>query len=462
MEYIKSLHQVGIHDSPLVGGKTASLGQMIQYLTQKGVKIPDGFAITARAYRHYLDYNSLAPLIKKIVNSIDLNDLSSLTKKAKEVRELICKAEMPSDLFDEIAQSYQELSKEYHTDEVDVAVRSSATAEDLPGASFAGQQESFLHIQGQKQLIEACKKCFASLFTDRAIMYRSTKGFDHLDIALSIVVQKMVRSDLAVSGVAFSLDTETGFKDLIMIDASYGLGEAVVQGIVNPDEYRVFKTTLKEGFNPIIKKVIGSKRKKLIYATEQKKVEWVPVEQSDAQRFCLTDSEIQELSKNIVLIEDYYTQLNGFWSPMDIEWAKDGLDGSLYIVQARPETVHSLKKQSAFMQLYSLQEAHKKDAAQQILVEGQSVGTKIVSGKARIIKSAKDAAIFNEGDILVTQMTDPDWVPLMQKAAGIVTEEGGRTCHAAIVSQRIGYSCCCRRSQFAYLNKRWAHNYLRL
>lgn len=434
MEYIKSLHQLGMQDSPLVGGKTASLGQMIQYLTEKGVKIPDGFAIMARGYWHFLDANRLRIVIKNIVASIDLTDLSNVNKKAQEIRDLIYKAEMPSNLVQEIVEAYQALSQKYKCIDVDVAVRSSATAEDLPGASFAGQQESFLHIQGVKQLIEACKKCFASLFTERAIIYRTTKGFHDADIALSIAVQKMVRSDLAVSGVAFSLDTETGFKDLIMIDASYGLGEAVVQGIVNPDEFHVFKTTLKQEFNPIIKKVVGSKRKKLIYSDDQK-TKWVAVGQHDAQSFCLTEAEIIELSKNILIIEDYYTRLNGFWSPMDIEWAKDGLDGSLYIVQARPETVHSVKKQSSFVQLYKLQED---ESAHQIIAEGQSIGTKIVSGKARIIKSAKDSEDFDEGDILVTQMTDPDWVPLMQKAAGIVTEEGGRTCHAAIVSRELG------------------------
>lgn len=437
MEYIKTLHQLGIQDSPLVGGKTASLGQMIQHLSKKEIKIPNGFAITAKAYWHYLEHNKLGATIKEVVASINVNDLSDLSKKALEIRNLISHATMPLDLENEIIRAYQALSQEYKSNALDVAVRSSATAEDLPGASFAGQQESYLNIQGIEQLIAACKECFASLFTDRALIYRTTKGFDHLDVALSIVVQKMVRSDLAVAGVAFSLDTESGFKDLIVIDASYGLGESIVQGIVNPDEFHVFKTTLKQGFNPIIKKELGSKRKKLIYSADQK-TQWVSVGQSEAQHFCLTDSEIVELAKSILAIEDYYSNLNGFWSPMDVEWAKDGLDGCIYIVQARPETVHAVKKKSNFVQLFTIEESYKKKAAQNVLVEGQSIGTKIVSGKARILKNSKETLPFNEGDILVTQMTDPDWVPLMQKAGGVITEEGGRTCHAAIVSRELG------------------------
>lgn len=438
MKFIKQFNQLGIQDTSLVGGKTASLGQMIVNLTKKGVHIPDGFAITAKAYWHYIEYNELLDSIKKIVEEIDVNDLQKLKQRASDIRQLFINAHMPPDLAQEIIEAYNNLSAEYNQKNVDVAVRSSATAEDLPGASFAGQQESYLHIQGEEQLLKACKKCFASLFTDRAIIYRTTKGFDHFKIALSIAIQKMVRSDLASAGVAFSLDTETGFKDLIMIDAAYGLGEAVVQGIVNPDEFHVFKTTLKEGFQPIIQKIVGSKKKKLIYSSAQKPLEWVEINLKDAQKFCLTDEEVIALAKNVAVIEDYYSELKGGWCPMDVEWAKDGIDGMIYIVQARPETVHAIKKATTFVQQYSLEPDVKKELSSKIVVEGQSIGTKIVSGTARIIKNTKENIQFNEGDILVTYMTDPDWVPLMQKAAGIITESGGRTCHAAIVSRELG------------------------
>lgn len=438
MEFIKQFKELGMQDASLVGGKTASLGQMIVNLSPKGVRIPDGFAITAKAYWHYLEYNQLLDTIKNIIDDLDVTDLQKLKQGAAEIRQLFLNAHMPPDLAQEISEAYKALSLHYKQQDVDVAVRSSATSEDMPGASFAGQQESFLNIQGEERLLKACKKCFASLFTERAIIYRVTKGFDHFKIALSMCVQKMVRSDLASSGVAFSLDTDTGFKDLIMIDGSYGLGEAVVQGIVNPDEFHVFKTTLKLGYTPIIQKIVGNKKKKLIYSSEQNSVEWVDVNSIDAQKFCLTDQEIIELAQSVMLIEDYYSQLKDSWCPMDVEWAKDGIDGLMYIVQARPETVHALKTKSNFIQRYTLTPDQQKELQARIIVEGQSIGTKIVSGKARIVKNAKDTVAFNEGDILVTQMTDPDWVPLMQKAAGIVTEFGGRTCHAAIVSRELG------------------------
>lgn len=433
MKFIKQFNQLGIKDVSLVGGKSASLGQMITHLSNKGVRVPDGFAITAQAYWYFIEYNQLLETVKKLIEDLDINNLQKLSQGAAAIRQLFINASMPPDLAQEITEGYKQLSLMYNQLESDVAVRSSATVEDLPGASFAGQQETFLHIQGNEALLKACKQCFASLFTDRAIMYRVNKGFDHFKVALSIAIQKMVRSDMGVSGVAFSLDTETGFKDLIMIDASYGLGEAVVQGIVNPDEFHVFKPTLKQGFTPIIQKILGNKKKKLIYSSAQKKVEWVEVTQQDSQQFCLNDQEIIELAKYVALIEDYYSQLYGMWTPMDVEWAKDGQDNQLYIVQARPETVHALKKSTTFLQRYDIEKCPKK-----IIAEGQSIGNKVVAGKARIIENAKNAPSFNPGDILVTHMTDPDWVPLMQKAAGIITESGGRTCHAAIVSRELG------------------------
>ncbi len=431
MKFIKWFDEIRINDTALVGGKTASLGQMTTQLSDR-IKIPFGFAITSAAYWRYIEFNKLHDHIKTILNAVDITDFQQLKNAGLQLRRLFTTGSMPNELAEEIIAAYNQLSLHYKQNNVDVAVRSSATAEDLPGASFAGQQESFLHIQGTKELLEACKKCFASLFTDRAIIYRTTKGFDHFKVALSIAVQKMVRSDLAAAGVGFSLDTESGFKDLIMINGSYGLGEAVVQGAINPDEFHVFKTTLKKGYKPIIKKMLGNKTKKLVYGAE-KKIEWVTVPEDKINQFCLSDEEILELSNNIMIIEDYYSTINGQWTPMDVEWAKDGIDGFLYIVQARPETVHSIKKQRGFLKQYMLKETDKK-----ILLEGQSIGSKIVSGVARIIKNPKDIGQFNKGDILVTYMTDPDWVPLMQKAGGIITESGGRTCHAAIVSRELG------------------------
>ena len=435
MNYIKSFSKITLKDDALVGGKTASLGEMVTHLSSHGIRVPLGFAITAKAYWHVVDKNKLHENINAYMRELPKNPSErTLHAVGKKIRTLFLHAEIPADLKEEIAEAYQQLSKYYRQHTIAVAVRSSATAEDLPGASFAGQQETFLHVQGITALEDACKKCFASLFTDRAILYRLTKGFDYRTIALSIAVQKMVRSDKACSGVAFSLDTESGFKDVVLINGSYGLGEAVVQGEVTPDEFHVFKPTLQEGLNAIISKKCGSKEKKLVYGTTKRATTvWKKVLRADQLRFCLTDKQILELSKAVVLIEKHYTTLHKQWTPMDIEWAQDGDDGHMYIVQARPETVHAQEKKSSVFTHYVLSKtAHKK------ILEGQSIGQKIAAGCVKIVKNVKHASSFNDGDILVTVMTDPDWLPLIKRASGIITDAGGRTCHAAIVSRELG------------------------
>jgi len=436
MEYIKRFEEVRITDVALVGGKNASLGEMITQLGSLGVRIPSGFAITADAYWYFLESNHLVEKMKQVMEQLtDITDVTMVQKVGKQVRELIMNGTMPDDLTQEICQAYDVLSQHYKNETCDVAVRSSATAEDLPTASFAGQQETFLNICGVSQLLQACKECMASLFTDRAIVYRVDQGFDHFRVALSVGVQKMIRSDLAASGVAFSLDTESGFRDVVMIESSYGLGESIVQGVVTPDEFMVHKQTLEQGFKPIIKKQCGDKKTKIVYAHDNKStVATVDVTKEDQQIFSLTDDEILELATFVVMIEKHYTKLKGSWSPMDIEWAKDGGDGLLYIIQARPETVSAGKKVTA-LQSYVLQDSAKN---YETLVTGLSVGQKIVSGVARVITSARDIVQVQNGDIIVTRMTDPDWVPVMKRAAGIITDHGGRTCHAAIVSRELG------------------------
>lgn len=340
---------------------------------------------------------------------------------------------MPDDLEQEIITAYKELSKKYKQNTCDVAVRSSATAEDLPTASFAGQQETFLNIHGSQELITACKKCFASLFTDRAIIYRREKGFDHFKVALSIGIQKMVRSDKASSGVAFSLDTETGFKDVIVIDSSYGLGEAIVQGLVTPDEFILHKPTLQQGFKSIIQKKLGDKKVKVVYSQASSAgVKQVPIPKKDYYQFSLTDDEVLSLARMVMTIEDYYSEKNKRWMPMDVEWAKDGQDNKIYIVQARPETIHAVAQKN-ILKRYKLNNVSSK-----IIATGLSIGQQIAVGTARVIYSVKDIDQVRQGDIIVTSMTDPDWVPVMKRAAGIITDRGGRTCHAAIVSRELG------------------------
>lgn len=432
--FILWFNELGIEDVPLVGGKNASLGEMYQNLTQKKVNVPNGFAITAFAYQYLLRQSGADQKIKQVLKSLNTKNLHNIQEKGKIVREIIRKLEFPDDLYDSIAYAYKRMEKQYGKG-VDVAVRSSATAEDLPTASFAGQQETYLNIQGVDSLINACKNCFASLFTNRAISYRADKGFDHLKVYLSIGVQKMVRSDLAGSGVMFSIDTESGFKDAVFITSAYGLGETVVQGAVNPDEYYVFKPTLKKGFKPIIKKSVGDKKIKMIYSHDGKAfTKTVSVPKKDREQFVLSEPEILLLAKWAAQIEDYYSKKAGHFKPMDMEWAKDGKTGKLYIVQARPETVAS-QKDGSILKTYRLKKKGK------ILIQGKSVGDRIGRGRARIIRDVKDIHQFKKGEVLVTDMTDPDWEPIMKIASAIVTNRGGRTCHAAIISRELGIPC---------------------
>lgn len=426
--------QIGIDDVPLVGGKNASLGEMYKNLTAKGVNIPNGFAITAHAYKFILEKAGIEEEIKDILSDLDVDDVENLAERGRKVRSIIRNCRFPSELKVEIIKAYNNLCKQYGKN-TDVAVRSSATAEDLPTASFAGQQETYLNIKGEEHLIEACKKCFASLFTNRAISYRQDKGFDHFKVFLSIGVQKMVRSDMACSGVMFSIDTESGFKDAAFITAAYGLGENVVQGSVNPDEYYVFKPTLKKGFRPILSRSVGEKSIKMIYTEEgNKTTKNIPVPDKERKKLVLTDDEVIILAKWACIIEDHYSKKAGHFKPMDMEWAKDGKTDELFIVQARPETVQSQKNANVIYE-YSLEEKGK------VLCQGRSVGEKIGQGKANVIKDVKDISKFKKDQVLVTEMTDPDWEPIMKKAAAIVTNKGGRTCHAAIISREMGIPC---------------------
>ncbi len=434
-KFVLWFNELELKDIPQVGGKNASLGEMIRELTSKGVKIPDGYAITSHAYRYLLEKSGITEEIRKTLSDLDTHDIENLSERAKKIRNLIYQAELPKELRDEILKAYKQICKMYGMKVCDVAVRSSATAEDLPDASFAGQQETFLNIRGEEALIDACKRCFASLFTDRAVSYRVDKGFDHMSVALSIGVQKMVRSDLAASGVIFSIDTESGFKDAILITGSYGLGEMVVQGTVNPDEFYVFKPTLRKGFRPILQKKMGTKEIKMVYARNgNESTAKVPVRTADRRKFCVSDDEILKLAEWTAIIEDHYSAKAGYFKPMDIEWGKDGQTGDLFILQARPETVQS-QRDGNVLESYNLLE--KKTP----VVTGTAVGSKIGSGPACIIDNVSDIKSFKKGEVLVTDMTDPDWEPIMKIAAAIVTNKGGRTCHAAIVSRELGVPC---------------------
>ncbi|MBF2063176.1 MAG: phosphoenolpyruvate synthase [Calothrix sp. C42_A2020_038] len=422
---------VGISDIPLVGGKNASLGEMIQQLRSKGVKVPTGFATTAYAYRYFIENAGIEKKLREIFADLDVENVDNLRQRGKQARALMLQTQFPEELEDAIVEAYQLLCEQYGLD-TDVAVRSSATAEDLPDASFAGQQETYLNVHGAPAVLEACHKCFASIFTDRAISYRQIKGFDHFNVALSVGVQKMVRSDLAASGVMFSIDTETGFKDAALITAAYGLGENVVQGAVNPDEYLVFKPTLKEGYHPIISKRLGTKEIKMVYnvgGTKQTKN--ISVSHHERQQFALNDDEILVLAHWACLIEEHYSQVRGTYTPMDIEWAKDGITNELFIVQARPETVQS-QKQKNVLRSYHLK------AEGEVLVTGRAVGETIGQGKARVILDVHQINQFQPGEVLVTNRTDPDWEPIMKKASAIVTNTGGRVCHAAIIAREMG------------------------
>lgn len=437
-------NELGIKDVPLVGGKNASLGEMYNNLTKDCIKVPNGFAITAYAYRYFLKAANLDKKIKAALKGLNTHNLKDLAERGYRVREMILGANLPKDLEKEIITAYNKLSKEAKRKDLDVAVRSSATAEDLPDASFAGQQETFLNVRGGYEVILQTKRCMASLFTNRAISYRQDKGFDHFSIALSVGVQRMVRSDEAVSGVMFSIDTESGFQNAVVINGSYGLGEMIVQGKVDPDEFYVFKPTLMDGINfknkkacrywfkyaPIIGKTLGSKKIKMIYSPEEgtENTREVPVLPDERKVFCLKEREVLNLAYWACLIEHHYKK------PMDIEWAKDGKTGEFYIVQARPETVHS-QNNKKILEEYKLGKRGK------LLAEGVSVGSKIASGHAHLIKNVSEISQFKPGEVLISEITDPDWEPIMKIAAAIVTNSGGRTSHAAIVSRELGIPC---------------------
>ncbi|WP_026795426.1 MULTISPECIES: phosphoenolpyruvate synthase [Planktothrix] len=444
--------EVGISDIPSVGGKNASLGEMIRELTSQGVNVPNGFATTAYAYRYFIESAGLEKKLRELFADLDVEDMPNLRQRGKQARSLILDTPFPPELEAAITSAYKTLCERYSTDgdfckqfgeeykeeckrysnDVDVAVRSSATAEDLPDASFAGQQETYLNVYGEEGVLESCHKCFASIFTDRAISYRTIKNFDHFNVALSVGVQKMVRSDLACSGVMFSIDTETGFKNAALVTGAYGLGENVVQGTVNPDEYFVFKPTLLQGFRPILEKRLGSKELKMVYDIGGSKLtKNISVPQSERDKYCITDDEILQLAKWACIIENHYSQVRGTYTPMDIEWAKDGITGQLFIVQARPETVQSQKSGSVLRNFKLL-------GTSKVLSRGRAVGEMIGQGKARVILDVHKIDEFQAGEVLVTNKTDPDWEPIMKKSSAIVTNAGGRTCHAAIIAREMG------------------------
>ncbi len=449
--YTKKIADLRINDVPEAGGKNASLGEMISALKPLGVNVPDGFITTATAFRYFIKEGkvktknktvALGDFIKNTLSGLDTKNISDLAKRGKLIREAIKSAKMPEDLAKEIVAGYKEMEKQYFKN-VDVAVRSSATAEDLPGASFAGQQETYLNIRGEKMLLDAVQRCFASLFTNRAISYRQDKGFDHLSVALSAGIQKMIRSDIGVSGVMFTLDTESGFKDTVLINGVWGLGEMIVQGEVIPDEFLVYKPFLQDADErrqrdadlvPIISKKIGKKDRKMIYAKGSKPTEVVKVSLDDQHKFVISDKEILILAKWGKLIEGHYSKVHNCWTPMDIEWAKDGQTNKLYIVQARPETVMAQKD-------FSKIKEYKRKEEGKMIIKGASVGSQIATGRAHIIMDVKDITKFKKGEVLVTDMTDPDWEPIMKIASAIVTDKGGRTSHAAIVSRELGIPC---------------------
>jgi pyruvate,water dikinase len=444
--YVLWFDEVGLDDLPLVGGKNSSLGEMRRELTKSGVNVPNGFAVTVNAYHSLLDEGLVhewgdgksKPQVKRnieeILSGLDVEDVEALSERGSRIRRLIHSLEFPREIVEEIVKAYRKLCKEYGED-TDVAVRSSATAEDLPGASFAGQQETFLNIRGEYALIQACKRCFASLFTNRAISYRTHQGFDHFQVALSIGVQKMVRSDKACSGVMFTIDTESGFPHVVYITGSYGLGENIVQGVINPDEFYVFKPCLQKNYIPIIQKTLGSKEIKMIYMLEgEGSTKNIPVSAQEKSKFILRDEEIIQLAQWGVKIEEHYSKRAGHYMPMDVEWAKDGITQQLFILQARPETVKSQREKNV-LETYVLKEKGK------VLVQGKSVGEKIGAGPIHVLSGVREIESFKKGEILVTQMTDPDWEPIMKIASGIVTDRGGRTCHAAIISRELGVPC---------------------
>lgn len=432
INYIRWFNELTIDDVPLVGGKNASLGEMYRELTPQGIKIPNGFATTAEAYRHVLDQANAWQPLHEALDELDPDDVVDLAKRARKAREIIYAAPFPKDLENQILNAFAQLQQEYGED-LSVAVRSSATAEDLPTASFAGQQDTYLNIRGDRALLDACKRCFASLFTDRAIHYRMHRGFDHFKLALSVGVMKMVRSDLDASGVMFSLDTESGFSDVVFITAAYGLGENVVQGAVDPDEFYVHKPTFEQGHRAVLRRTLGAKKIKMVYSEGRTREPTRNIVTSALERghFCINDQDALALADYAIKIEKHYSAKAGQARPMDMEWAKDGIDGQLYIVQARPETVES-QKRGMMLEQYTLKQ--KADP----IVTGRSVGAKIAAGKARVIEKLEQLSEFNPGDVLVSDTTTPDWEPVMKIASAIVTNRGGRTCHAAIVARELG------------------------
>jgi pyruvate,water dikinase len=431
-KYIRFFKDLGMKDVPLVGGKTASLGEMYRELIPQGVKVPNGFGITAQAYRYILDEANAWKDLHQALDGINPSDVADLAERGNQARHIVYGAPLPKDLRQEIVEAYRALQNEYGRD-LSVAVRSSATAEDMPTASFAGQHESFLNVHGDEMLLDACKRCFASLFTNRAIHYRIDQGFDHFKVYLSIAVMKMVRSDLAASGVIFSVDTESGFRDVVFITGAYGLGENVVQGAVDPDEFYVFKPTLEKGYRKILRRHLGSKEVKMVYYANGTKATThnVPTPKTDQREFCISDEEALILADYAVKVEKHYSQKAGHHMPMDMEWAKDGVDGQLYMVQARPETVVSQREGKTLRQ-YILK------GSGDVLATGRAVGEKIAAGKAHIIANTAHLPEFKRGEVLVADTTTPDWEPVMKIAAAIVTNRGGRTCHAAIVSRELG------------------------
>ncbi|MBI3589514.1 MAG: phosphoenolpyruvate synthase [Candidatus Liptonbacteria bacterium] len=443
------MDSVGIKDVAQVGGKNASLGEMLQTLKPKGINIPSGFIVTAQAYQYFLKTTGLQKFIKDALKGLNTKDLKNLSQRGKLVRDKIIEKNFPADLKREIIKFYKQMEKQYGQN-VDVAVRSSATAEDLPGASFAGEHETYLGIRGEGELLKAVRAAMASLFTDRAISYRVDKGFDHFKISLSVGIQKMVRSDLGASGVMFTLDTESGFKDVVLINAVWGLGEMIVQGKVTPDEFLVWKGPRQSASSqhqsaslPIISRKLQIKDQKMIYAkhpTGIKATKVIPCTPKEKHSFVISDKEVQRLAEWGVLIENHYTQKAKKWTPMDMEWAKDGKTGELFIVQARPETIHALRDFSKVKE-YILDPSEVKSHKSKVIVTGASVGSQIATGKARIIMDVKGVGAFKKGEVLVTDMTDPDWEPIMKIASAIVTDKGGRTSHAAIVSRELGIAC---------------------
>jgi pyruvate,water dikinase len=432
--FIRWFREIGLADLALVGGKNASLGEMIRELSPQGVKIPNGFAITAESYWHVLRAGGLTEAIRTSLTGLDTRDLTDLADRGRQVREMILNAPLPDDLQREIVDAYATLCTEYGP-ETDVAVRSSATAEDLPTASFAGQLESFLNIRGERALLDACRHCLASVFTDRAISYRVDEGFDHLAVALSIGVQQMVRSDVGAAGVLFTLDTESGFADVVLINSAYGLGESVVKGRVDPDEFLVFKPTLRQGLRAILKRTVGNKQEKLVYATGGGQTTRIlPVPPEAGGQLSLHDDEVLALARLGCLIEGHYSAKAGRPMPMDIEWAKDGRTGELFVLQARPETVHAPALKTT-LDVYRVQMPGTR------LLTGKSIGEKIGVGPVRVVHDLDALRTFRPGEVLVADMTDPDWEPTMKMAAAIVTNRGGRTCHAAIVSRELGVPC---------------------